>query len=177
MLPSPPQSLSWSDQPPPYYPNPVPTRLANVIFRDSHLVYLHPILESALLNEHRKPLPADVNNHLGEPATKPGLGFITIILLPIGRHVPVQPSAIGRGTVTLGDVLQVLRNLSAALLGEQNVARAGREAAYRAHAVAPEIQRNTRQGVRKGLWTWVVDDRSVAGYLTIDVEDVVWPRR
>ena len=89
----------------------------------------------------------------------------------------MQPSAIGRGTVTLGDVLQVLRNLSAALLGEQSVARAGREAAYRAHAVAPEIQRNTRQGVRKGLWTWVVDDRSVAGYLTIDVEDVVWPRR
>jgi hypothetical protein len=125
--------------------------------------------------ELRKPLAADVNNHLSDPATNLGLGFLTI---PSGRDVPVQPSAVGRRTIVLSDVLQVLRNLSAALLEERNFARAEREAAYRTHIVDQETQKNASQGpVLKGLWTWVVDGNPVAGYLTICVEDVVWPRR
>lgn len=150
---------------------------------DSNPVYLHPILESALtispgmMHEPQRPLPADVNNHLSKPATNPGLGFLTIILLPDRRHVPVQPSAGGRGIVTLGDVLHVLKQLGIALLAEQNLARAEREVAHRTHIVDKEMQQIVREGpMRKGLWTWMVDGKPVAGYLTISVEDVVWPR-
>jgi len=89
----------------------------------------------------------------------------------------VQPSAFGRGTVTLGDVLQVLKNLSAALIEEQDIVGVERAAACRAHIVSQELQENARQGPRaKGLWTWVVDGKPMAGYLTIGVEDVVWWR-
>ena len=167
-LPTPPPSPPLSGAPPLSYGNPVRTMPTNATLSDSHSVYLHPILESTLLlrphmaYEPRKALPADVNNHLSEPATNPGLGYLTIILHPSGRHVPVQPSAIGRGIVRLGDVLHVLRELSAALLEE------------RSH----KTQKNANRGPgRKGLWTWMVDGKPVAGYLTIGVEDVVWPRR
>ena len=143
----------------------------NTTLSDSNAVYLHPILESALLlsphkmHEPRRPLPAEVNNHMREPATNPGLGYLTIILLPNGRHVPVQPSADGRGIITLGDVLHVLKELS-----EQAMA-------YGAHLVDHETRKNASKGLgRKGLWTWDVDGKPVAGYLTIGVEDVVWPR-
>ena len=140
-------------------------------FNKSNAVYLHPILESALqlsphmMHEPKRPLPADVNNHLREPATNLGLGFLTIILLPDGRHVQVQPSAGGRGIVTLGDVLHVLRDLSE------------RAMAYEAHIV-DKTQKNANKGPScKGLWTWVVDGKPVAGYLTIGMEDVIWLRR
>ena len=56
-----------------------------------------------------KPLPADVKNRLSEPTTNRGLGFLTIILLPGGCHIPVQPSAVGRGIITLVDMLHVLK--------------------------------------------------------------------
>lgn len=138
----------------------------NTTFNDSNAVYLHPILESALLlsprmtHEPKRPLPADVNNHLGEPATNPGLGFLTILLLD-GRQAPVQLSAGGCGFVTLGDVLHVLKELS-----------------ERAMAYGAQTRKNASKGPgRKGLWTWVVDGKPAAGYLTIGVEDVVWPRR
>ena len=109
-------------------------------------------------------MPADVNNHLSEPATNPGLGVLTIIL-PSGRHVPVQPSG-GRGIVALGDVLYVLRQLS-----EQAMS-------YGAHIVDHELGKNASKGPgRKGLWTWVVDGKPTAGYLTIGLEDIVWSGR
>ena len=180
MLPSPPPSPPWSCAPPPSSVHIMPH---NAVPSDPDTVYLHPILESALLvppcmmNEPRKPLPADINNRLSELATTPGLGFLTLILLPGGRHIPVQPSAVGRGTVTLGDVLHVLKELCTALQKDQSIVRAQRDATYRAHIVDQETQKNPRQGpVRKGLWTWVVDGKPVVGYLTIGVEDVVWPR-
>ena len=118
------------------------------------------------MREPKRPLPADVNNHLREPATNPGLGFITIILLPSGLHVPIRPSASERGIVTLGDVLHMLKELS-----EQAVA-------YGAHIVDHEVRKNPNKGLsHKGLWTWAVEGKPVAGYLTLGVEDVVWPRR
>ena len=118
-----------------------------------------------MVHEPRRPLPADVNNHLSEPATTPGLGFLTIIL-PSGRHVPVRPPASGRGIVTLGDVLYVLKELSEQAL------------AYGAHVVDHAMRKNANKGPgRKGLWTWVVEGKPVSGYLTIGLEDVVWPRR
>ena len=129
------------------------------------------------MHEPRRPLPADVNNHLSEPATNPGLGFLSIILLPSGRQVPVQPSTAGRDIVTLGDVLQVLRELGAGLLEGRNVVGAQRAIAYTAHIVDQETQKYARKGpIRKGLCAWVVDGEPVAGYLTIGVEDVVWLR-
>ena len=78
----------------------------------------------------------------------------------------MRPPGVGHEIVTLGDVLHVLEELSAVLLEERNVFRAERDAAY-----------NARGPVPKGLWTWVIDGKPVAGYLTIGVEDVVWPRR
>ena len=139
---------------------------------DSNAVYVHPILECALLlsphmmHERRRPLPADVNNHLREPATNPGLGFLTIILLPNRHHIPVQPSTGGGGIITLGDVLHVLKELS-----EQAMA-------YKAHIVDHETQKDASQGPgRKRLWTWVVEGKPRAGYLTIGLEDVVWHGR
>jgi len=116
------------------------------------------------MHEPRRPLPADVNKHLSEPATNLGLGFLTIILLPSGHHVQVQPSS-GRGIVTLGDVIQILKELS-----EQAVT-------YGAPILDHEMRKNASKGPgHKGLWTWMVDGKPVAGYLTIGVEDVVWPR-
>jgi len=82
------------------------------------------------------------------------------------RHVPVQPSAGGRGIVTLGDVLHVLKELS-----EQAMA-------FGAHIVDHGTRKNASNSPgRKGLCTWVVDGKPGAGYLTIGVEDIVWPRR
>jgi len=127
-----------------------------------------------MIHRPRKPLPANGNNHLSEPATNPGLGFLTIILLPSGRHAPVEPSAVARGIVTLGDVLHVLKGLNAALRKDQDIVRSERASAYRAHIVDQETQGNVRQGpVAKGLWTWVVDGKPAAGYLTIGAEDVL----
>ena len=183
-LPSPPPSPPWSGALPPSFPHPVHTIPTNAVLSDSNRIHLHPILESTLfipprmMHEPRKPLPVDVNNHLSELVTNPGLGFLTIILLPSGRHVPVQPSAVRSGVVTLGDVLHVLEDLNVALLQERNVVCAEREAAYRVHIVDHKTQKHARQGpMRKGLWAWVVAGRPVAGYLTLGVEDVVWPRR
>jgi len=124
------------------------------------------MLSPHMIHEPRRPLPADVNNHLREPATNPGLGFLTIILLPDERHVPVQLSAVGWGIVTLGDVLHVLKELSAAFLKERNMA----------YGVDHETRKNGSRG-RKGLWTWTVEGKPAAGYLMIGMEDVVWPRR
>ena len=184
MLPSPPQSPPWSGAPPLSSPNRVHTMPTDTVLSNSNPVYLHPILESAVLipprtmHEPRRPLPADVNNHLSDPATNPGLGFLTIILLPSGRHVPVQPSSAGRGIITLGDVLQVLRDLNAASLEERNIVGTRRAAPYMAQIVDQETQENANRGpMAKGLWTWVVGGEPVAGYLTIGVEDVAWPRR
>ena len=184
VLPSPPPSPPWSGAPPPSFPYSVHTMPTNTTLCDSNRVHLHPILEYALLipprmmHEPRKPLPADVNNHLSEPATNPGLRFLTIILLPSRRHILVQSSASGRSTVTLGDVLQVLKDLSAALREERNAVGGKRVAAYGTHIVDQETQKYGSRGpVRKGLWTWVVDGNPVAGYLTIGVEDVVWLSR
>jgi len=67
--------------------------------------------------------------------------------------------------VTLGDVFNVLKELSEGAMARE------------AHIVDHETQKNASKGPgRKGLWTWMVDSKPVAGYLTIGVEDVVWPR-
>ena len=161
-LPTPPPSPPLSGVQPQSFGHPAHIMPAKTTFNDSNAVYLHPILESALqlsphmMHEPKRPLPADVNNRLREPATNLGLGFLTIILLPDGRHVQVQPSAGGRSIVTLGDVLHVLRDLSE------------RAMAYGAHIVDHEMRKSASKGPsRKGLWTWMVDGKPVAGYLTI----------
>jgi hypothetical protein len=115
------------------------------------------MLEFALFHSlNPQALLSEINSHLGEPATNPGLGLVSIAVQPSGHTIPVYASKIvhGVGFVTIGDVLNALRGFNHVRNVEVIPGQGTKEEA-------------------KGFWTWVVEGKPMTGYLVVDIQDVV----